>query len=370
MASRSSALLAQMQANMRMAAQRAREKEEENRIAEQAAIAAASEGGDVPEELAEAMQLPALQPEQKPAEPPDVVAVAAQPEPTQAEPPSSDMERRMRSLSEVAVELARALIRAKNFINLAHVEIYGRRGRVPYETIRTAIKRLDKEGFFTYRGVGNYGMLKGMSYSLDSAVVEAFSKAHGMAAPEALSAEQPKSKSSGQFVAQRQEQPAISLDHPELTSWREFGLSEKQISLWITEFGIDPALMVQYLKWCAFDVANNHADNPVQNMANWFYAMLKNTGMYPKPAGYVSVEELRSRQLEQLRQQEVQSMQESMDRGLREYFDTVMSKRSEDPLYNELLASLNDFARRMENVPDSPVFRAAMWSAFRYKAGV
>lgn len=348
-----SALFAQIQANIRAAAQRAKEREDDI--------------GEPP---------PESQEPEAPAEPANQEPLAAALPAIQFEPQEvaipqvlSGMERRMHSLSEVSVELLKALIKSKGFINITHIDLHGKRGKIPYATIRSAVNRLDKEGFFDYRGVGNYGMLKGMSYSLNKEMVEAFLSVHGG---------EPKDEvSEHQIKLPEAEQPTAVLDHPELKAWKDSGLSEKQINAWCAEFEVDKDLMAQYLKWCAYDVANNHSENPVKNMANWFYVMLRNTGSYPKPDGYVSMEDRRLRQLEELRaeqaerkQRETQAMQDSIDSDLKEYFDKMLVEGEANDLYVELRGTINDFSRRLEKVPGNPVFRAAMWAAFRNKAGV
>ena len=347
-----SALFAQIQANMRAAARRAKEKEDEINTLE-------------PEPEPEAPEEP---PKEEPAHK-ALPVVQFTPQRIAVPQVLSEAERRVHSLAPVAVELVKVLIKAKGFINLAHVDINGPRGKVPYETIRSAVKRLGKEGFFDYKGVGNYGTLKGMTYSLNKDILNTFLSIHG---------DQPVEQMSPlQIKHEEPEQHHAVLDHPELKAWRDFGLSEKQIKAWQAEFSLDDTLMEQYLKWCAFDIEHNHADNPVKNMANWFYVMLRNTGSYPKPDGYVSLEDRRLQQLEALKaeqaerkQREVQAMQDSIESDLKGYFDNIMEEGEANEMYVELRSSLNDFSRRLEKVPGNPVFRAAMWTAFKTKAGI
>ena len=239
-----SALFAQMQANMRAAAQRARDKEDEISLAEQAAIAAAANGSTVQEE--QQATLPII------SEPKNIHTSEVTP----------DDDRRMRSLSEVAVKLAHVLIKSHGFVNLAHVNMQVNNRNVPYETIRTALKRLIKENFFSYRGVGNYGTLKGMRYTLDPVVIDLFLRVHNSSAEQNYI-------SDNQIVSMPVQKTMPILSHPELKPWVDFGLSERQINIWKEEFSLETELLVQYLKWCAFDVKNNHKDNPVKNMANY-----------------------------------------------------------------------------------------------------
>lgn len=348
-----SALFAQIQANIRAAAQRAREREDDIE--------------DSPPEAAEP-EAP-MEPAAQEAVTETLPAIQFEPQEIAVPQVLSDIERRMHSLSVVSVELMKALIKSKGFINITHIELHGKRGKIPYATIRSAVNRLDKEGFFDYRGVGNYGMLKGMSYSLNKEMVEAFLSVHGG---------EPKNEVSEQQIKLPEAKPVQAvLDHPELKAWKDSGLSEKQINAWCAEFDVDKDLITQYLKWCAYDVANNHTDNPVKNMANWFYVMLRNTGGYPKPDGYVSIEDKRLQQLEQLKaeqaerkQREAQAMQDSIESDMKGYFEQVMEEGEASELYVELRSSLNDFSRRLEKAPGNPVFRAAMWTAFKTKAGL
>lgn len=363
-----SALMAQMQANMRAAAQRAKEREDDTTLAEQAAIAAAVVEATQASKEMQKETLPvitdreALQP------------VVSEPQLAIDVDPLTDAELRLKSLSPIAIEVGKLLIKAKSFINLAHVNIPGKRGRIPYETIRSAVRRLDRENFFLFRGVGNYGVLKGMTYVLNAEVTKLFMQMYGT---EQEASQQPLIVPVKQVALPAKEKADDFLGHPELTQWRNSGLSEKQVNLWVAEFNIDRELLLQYMKWCAYDVANNHADNPVKNISNWFYSIMKNTGGYPKPDGYMSIEDKRIADLEKLRaeqaarkEREAQEMQDSIDRGIKDYFDQVMAEGEANELYAELRDGLNDFSRRLEKVPGNPVFRAAMWTAFKSKAGL
>ena len=286
---------------------------------------------------------------------PQVVSPAA-PEPAVSDAPLKAERRsqlpetrKIESLSPAAREVLKALVQAGGFINVAHMEVYVHGKRVPYATLRSSIARLSAIGLITSRCVGNFGMTRGMRYTLSD---------------EALSGKQideyPKSLPP----------PEV---HPELILWRDNGISEKQIGKWESEFGISHELMTIYMKWCAWDA--KHRD--IKSISNWFYSVLKKSGGYPKPEGYVSLEEQRLAEMEKIkaeekaiRDREAALKQEEADKGVAEYFDAMMLRGDADETYRELEASLPDFTRRMKGGPGDKVFRGAMWNAFRKKAGL
>lgn len=364
--SKPSALMEQIQANMRRAAQRARESEEANLLAEKAAIAAA---------MAESGEQPAPEPVQEPEQPepvqqPEEAAATQEPEPLpepEQQVNESDTERMIRSLSPVAVDLIRALIKAGGFINIARLDLRGKKGKVPYETVRTNLRRIDKEGFLASHGVGNYGVIKGMRYTLNEHLVEIFQRVHG-------DTPSPSEKQiSLPTAAELPKKPVAKhnvLSHPEMKAWRDAGISEKQINTWISEFNVEPELLTLYMKWCAFDVEHNRKDAPVKSIANWFYSIMKHSGAYPKPAGYASLEEQRAEHLKEARASQLSEMQSGMDNDLRAYFENMLAEGEANQTYVELRDSLNSFVRGMEKIPGNPVFRSAMWAAFKAKCGL
>jgi hypothetical protein len=77
---------------------------------------------------------------------------------------------------------------------------------------------------------------------------------------------------------------------PELGYWQDKGLQPQQIKSWMEETRMSQALMLQSLKHCRFDMIDNNFEEskPVQNVFNWFYSIIRKTGHYPKPTGYLS----------------------------------------------------------------------------------
>ena len=91
------------------------------------------------------------------------------------------------------------------------------------------------------------------------------------------------------------------LRDPELGYWRGKGVNARQITLWSEEFQMTVDQVIQSLKYCRYEmvVLNLEEEKQIAKPENWFYRVIQKSGVYPKPASYKSLAEIRVEQMEQ-----------------------------------------------------------------------
>lgn len=163
---------------------------------------------------------------------------------------------------------------------------------------------------------------------------------------------------------------------PELGYWQDKGLHPQQIVSWMEEIRMSEALMIQSLKHCRFDMIDNNFEEskPVQNVFNWFYSIIRKTGHYPKPTGYLSwnekmlqiekalleEKEAENRQMEDLRIRKYtlevdRKFQEMMNDPQGDTYKKVFERLS--PLERELkegIAFEKSMRRRFDEIMNQP----------------
>ena len=138
------------------------------------------------------------------------------------------------------------------------------------------------------------------------------------------------------------------LKGPELGYWREKGVNNRQIEKWAEEFDMSEEQIVQSLKYCRYEmvVLNHEEEKPINNPLNWFYRVMQRSGLYPKPAGYKSLAELRTEQME-LEAKETQALRERQVRAEKSLeFQRIMAN-PDGPEYQALLAKVSEFSKEM-----------------------
>ncbi len=125
---------------------------------------------------------------------------------------------------------------------------------------------------------------------------------------------------------------------PDFGFWKEEGVTERQLQNWESEFNLSRDDILLSLRYCRYDLLNNPTRNDVKNAQNWFYKIVKKAGLYPKPEGYRSLEELR---LEKERAE-----LEDLERQARELADIRKRKQvaSLEIRFQQLLNEGSDFA--------------------------
>jgi len=90
------------------------------------------------------------------------------------------------------------------------------------------------------------------------------------------------------------------LDDPELGYWKERGVNSRQVEKWAEEFAMEIDLVLQSLKHCRYEmiVLNHEEEKKIENPVNWFYRIMQRTGLYPRPANYKSIAEIRAEAME------------------------------------------------------------------------
>jgi len=160
----------------------------------------------------------------------------------------------------------------------------------------------------------------------------------------------------------------ISLQDPELTFWSEEGLSQKRIQQWLLETGITPEQLALSLRYARFDILQR---GDVRQPMDWFYAEIKRHGLYKKPAGYKSLQEIRLEEerqaLEDIKRQaqELADLRRQREEAALELeFQKILSK-PESSEYRDLLSQLGEFERGSKG----KLLEIGLMRAFRKKRG-
>lgn len=324
--------------------------------------------------------------------------------------PEDDEERVCASLGFVAkVLFAHMIAMEKNVLNMKKLRLYNQNNMViSYASIRTAWGRLKELGIISHSARHDIGKEKGVLFQLNGQYAYAFQKLYGhmlvdvqgeqggqlgteqgtqlhtqrgteqgaelhMLMPKqqglgigSLQSRHQTGQQSGQqsgaqgsegALVQSQEdaRPRTKLEvHPEYNLWREHGLTQTQCVRWREEFGLDELLLDSYLRWCAMDIGQGERKDKtgkaISNPANWFYSILKKTGSYPKPEGYLSHEEktfiareqaLREQADLQARQNTLRAQEERQEAET--LFVAFLEEGESSPHFHELCQNISPF---------------------------
>ncbi|WP_027360156.1 hypothetical protein [Desulforegula conservatrix] len=144
--------------------------------------------------------------------------------------------------------------------------------------------------------------------------------------------------------------------HPELEFWNSNNISVEQVTRAISSVVVEPEVLIQSMKYYAFEASKPDAKQPDTN--HWFYFLggVKKNGLWLRPSGYESHEErairikdeiIKSRQdeLTKLRERNLKAAQLERDLEFENFF-ARFSENPTDPRYDDLYnAAINDFER-------------------------
>jgi hypothetical protein len=168
----------------------------------------------------------------------------------------------------------------------------------------------------------------------------------------------------------------VLTNYPELGYWRQKGLTEKQINLWMKTAECSLENMIQYLCYCRFEMVDlgMEESKPVKNVFNWFFKILERTGSYPKPKGYKSHREKQidqEKQIVEQRAEEIRELKEIRHQKWQQQRDLEFEDIMADPecdLYKQCLGSLNEFSKKRKNTKGFEIsMRAAFDKVFENK---
>lgn len=259
---------------------------------------------------------------------------------------------------------------------LTNMEIVVAETGIAYGTARAGIDVLIREGYVTYKARHNGHSFRGFEYSMNNHLCslyaaqvrgeqneqstrQSFRQSSNQTNSQAV--RQSLGQSSNQatavvssfltdFKTTTAENPELEtlLKDPELGYWREKGVNGRQINAWTEEFQMPVDQVLQSLRYCRYDmvILNQEEEKQISNPMNWFYKVMQRSGLYPKPAGYKSLAEIRAEQMEQAARDAAEARERQANAERELAFQKIMS----DPnghAYQSLLAQVNEFAREM-----------------------
>ena len=226
---------------------------------------------------------------------------------------------------------------------------------IPYGTARSVIDTLVRGGYIVHKARYSGASFRGFEYVLNGQLCTMYAnKVRGTNQEEIpwqaiqqsvkQSVQQSAGRPSPSSSSLKETQPTTTenqglLKDPELGYWREKGVNGRQLGKWAEEFDMSEEQILQALKYCRYEmvVLNHEEEKQINNTVNWFYKVMQRSGLYPKPAGYKSLAELRVEQMEQEAKeaQVLRERQEKAERALE--FQKIMA----DPVCPEYQALLN-----------------------------
>lgn len=148
----------------------------------------------------------------------------------------------------------------------------------------------------------------------------------------------------------------IQLQHPELDFWISNNISSDQITRAISSVVVEPEVLIQSMKYYAYEASKPDAKQPDTN--HWFYFLggVKKNGLWLRPTGYESHEERAIRIKDEIIKTRQDELAKLRDRNLKaaqletdlefEHFFARFSENPTDPHYDDLYnAAINDFER-------------------------
>lgn len=120
------------------------------------------------------------------------------------------------------------------------------------------------------------------------------------------------------------------------------------------KFHIPLEAMIQYLCYCRFEMVDlgMEESKPVQNVINWFFALLERTGAYPRPQGYKSFRERqvdeKQRHLDESQQkiEQLKALARKEQEQAREKAFWTMMADPESEQYRRCFERLNGFMQK------------------------
>lgn len=233
---------------------------------------------------------------------------------------------------------------------------------IPYGTARSVIDTLVRGGYIVHKARYSGASFRGFEYVLNGQLCTMYAnKVRGTNQEEIpWQAIQHSVKQSVQQSASRPSPSSSSLKEaklttnenqellkdPELGYWREKGVNDRQIGKWAEEFVTSEEQILLALKYCRYEmvVLNHEEEKQIQNPRNWFYIIMQRTGLYPKPAGYKSLTELRVEQMEQ-EAKEAQALRERQVKAEKSLeFQRIIADPG-CPEYQTLLNQASEFSK-------------------------
>ena len=264
---------------------------------------------------------------------------------------------------------------------------------VAYGTARAAIDTLMREGYVTYKERHNGHAFRGFEYGLDNHLCSMYAsrvrsggndESPWQAIKQTIKQVSRQSNEQSVGIAIKQTIPPFSssrnelkttttengttddlLKDPELGYWREKGVNNRQINAWSEEFQMPVDQVLQSLRYCRFDmvVLNQEEEKQISNPMNWFYKVMQRSGLYPKPASYKTLAEIRAEQMEQAARDAAEARERQAAAEQELAFQKLMSNPDSEE-YRRLLASVDAFAKDV----GGKVLETALREAFRVGA--
>jgi hypothetical protein len=262
---------------------------------------------------------------------------------------------------------------------------------IAYGTARAGIDVLIREGYVTYKARHNGHSFRGFEYAMNNHLCSLYaarvrgeqteqSSNQSLQRSDRQSNNQAMKRALGQSSNQTSavvssyltdlksttnSDATVSEDllrDPELGYWRDKGVNARQITLWSEEFQMPVDQVIQSLKYCRYEmvVLNLEEEKQISNPMNWFYKIMQRSGVYPKPANYKSLAEIRAEQMEQA----ARDLAEARERQVAAEHELAFQKIMENPAgeeYQALLQQVSDFAREI----GGKALETAMKEAFK-----
>jgi len=247
---------------------------------------------------------------------------------------------------------------------LTNMDIVCNETGVAYGTARAAIDTLVREGYITHKTRHNGHAFRGFEYAMNSHLctlyvnrvrgddqgqttwqsIKQSTKQLGKQ-PNSPPLSSSSSKEEKSTTAENREGQDVLRD-PELGYWRDKGVNSRQIEKWCDEFEMELDLVIQSLKYCRYEmvVLNYEEEKQINNPLNWFYKVMQRSGLYPKPAGYKSLTELRVEQMEEAAKEaeELRQRQQKAEKSIE--LQRIMSDPNSHE-YQSLRGQTSEFAR-------------------------
>jgi hypothetical protein len=274
---------------------------------------------------------------------------------------------------------------------LTNMEIVVAETGIAYGTARAGIDVLIREGYVTYKARHNGHSFRGFEYAMNNHLCSLYaarvrgeqteqSSNQSLQRSDRQSNNQAMKRALGQSSNQTSavvssyltdlksttnSDATVSEDllrDPELGYWRDKGVNARQITLWSEEFQMPVDQVIQSLKYCRYEmvVLNLEEEKQISNPMNWFYKIMQRSGVYPKPANYKSLAEIRAEQMEQA----ARDLAEARERQVAAEHELAFQKIMENPAgeeYQALLQQVSDFAREI----GGKALETAMKEAFK-----
>lgn len=258
---------------------------------------------------------------------------------------------------------------------LTNMDIVVAETGIAYGTARAGIDVLIREGYVNYKARHNGHSFRGFEYAMNNhlcslyaarvrgdqteqPVRQSFQQSNNQANNQAM--KQPLGQSSNQAITvvssyltdlkSTTNSDTTEIDDllrdPELGYWKGKGVNARQVTLWSEEFQMPVDQVIQSLKYCRYEmvVLNLEEEKQIAKPENWFYRIVQKSGVYPKPANYKSLAEIRIEQMEQAVREaaDLRSRQAVAEQELA--FQKILKNPAGED-YQALLRQVSEFAK-------------------------